>query len=30
VLEKEIVQLVEKQRERHSLAREFYSDPDIY
>ena len=28
--EKEIVQLIEAQRERHSLAREFYTDPDIY
>jgi phenylpropionate dioxygenase-like ring-hydroxylating dioxygenase large terminal subunit len=30
VQEKDIVQLVEQQRERHSLAREFYTDPDIY
>jgi Rieske 2Fe-2S family protein len=30
VQEKEIIQLIERQRERHSLAREFYSDPDIY
>ena len=28
--EKEIVQLVEAQRERQSMAREFYMDPDIY
>ncbi|MCW8873473.1 MAG: Rieske (2Fe-2S) protein, partial [Xanthomonadales bacterium] len=28
--EKEIIELIERQRERHSLAREFYSDPDIY
>jgi len=28
--EKEIIRLVESQPERHSLAREFYSDPDIY
>jgi Rieske 2Fe-2S family protein len=30
VQEKEIIQLIERQRERHSLARDFYSDPDIY
>ena len=30
VLEKEIVQMVEEQRERYSLVREFYTDPDIY
>lgn len=28
--EQEIKALVESQRERHSLSREFYSDPDIY
>ncbi|MGD8679427.1 MAG: aromatic ring-hydroxylating dioxygenase subunit alpha [Lysobacterales bacterium] len=26
----EIIQLIEKQRERHALTREFYTDPDIY
>ena len=25
-----MIQLIERQRERHSLSREFYSDPDIY
>jgi phenylpropionate dioxygenase-like ring-hydroxylating dioxygenase large terminal subunit len=30
VQEQEIRALIEKQRERHSLAREFYTDPDIY
>ena len=30
MLDEEIVQLVEAQPERHSLAREFYTDPDIY
>lgn len=28
--DKEIIQLIDSQRERHSLAREFYTDPDIY
>jgi Rieske 2Fe-2S family protein len=28
--DKEINQLIDRQRERHSLAREFYSDPEIY
>ena len=28
--DKDITQLIERQRERHSLTREFYSDPDIY
>lgn len=28
--DKELQQLIERQRERHSLSREFYSDPDIY
>ncbi len=28
--EKEIIQLIDRQRERHSLSREFYTDPDIY
>lgn len=28
--EKEIIQLIEKQRDRHALTREFYIDPDIY
>ena len=28
--EQEIQSLIEKQMDRHSLAREFYSDPDIY
>lgn len=28
--DKDIKQLIDRQRERHSLTREFYSDPDIY
>jgi hypothetical protein len=28
--DKDINQLIERQRERHSLTREFYSDPDIF
>ena len=28
--DKELNQLIDRQRERHSLAREFYTDPDIY
>jgi Rieske 2Fe-2S family protein len=30
VQDKDLTQLIEKQRERHSLTREFYSDPDIF
>jgi Rieske 2Fe-2S family protein len=30
VQEREIRALIEKQQDRHSLAREFYTDPDIY
>jgi Rieske 2Fe-2S family protein len=30
VQEKQIIELVENQRERYALSREFYTDPDIY
>jgi Rieske 2Fe-2S family protein len=30
VQEKDIIKLIENQRERHALSREFYTDPEIY